>query len=163
MLYASVFMSGAKSSVPLMSKPAPPSPSKPQVAGAEPGAAGRKSGRVQFDERGQAVWEWAVQTGMFDRNATTQRVRALSESAMNLSVEETPAPVTAKAAIAPPRRGDAVTPYDRAPVATPAPKTRAPAPRKQETHGSDPYSQGPAKNPESMTFNPYDRTPTRRR
>ena len=165
MLYASIFVSGAKSSVPLMSKSATPPPSKPPVADAESVAAGRKSGRVQFDDRGQAVWEWAVQTGMFDRNATTQRVRALSESAMNLSVEETAAPVTAKAAIAPPRRGDAVTPYDRAPVAqpAPAPKPRAPAPRKQETQGGDPYSQGPAKNPEAMTFNPYDRAPTRRR
>ena len=110
-----------------MSKPNPPSDTKLPAPGREAASSRAQSGRVQFDERGQAVWEWAVQTGMFDRNATTQRVRALSEAAMNLSIEDTPPPVSgtqaAKAAIAPPKRGDAVTPYDRAPV---APKPAAP-------------------------------------
>lgn len=152
-----------------MSKPVPPSHPKPTAPGGEGAAARRQSGRVQFDERGQAVWEWAVQTGMFDRNADTSRVRALSESAMNLSLDDTPAPKsdvqTAKAAIAPPRRGDAVTPYDRAPAPpkpAPAVKPGPAAPRARDTSGGDPYSRGPAKNPESMTFNPYDRSPKSR-
>ena len=144
-----------------MSKPIPP---KPQNQGAADPAPARRSGRVNFDERGQAIWEWAVQTGMFDRNATSQRVRALSEAAMQLEIVDTPpkTPTT----VAAPRRGDAVTPYDRPvkpTVPPPAAPTRTPAPRPRDTAGGDPYSRGPAKNPESMTFNPYESTPSRRR
>ena len=144
-----------------MSKPTHQPPPKPVGADKAPL---RRSGRVQFDDRGQAVWEWAVQTGMFDRNASTQRVRALSESAMKLELAETPAekPTTTVAA---PRRGDAVTPYDRAaPKAVPAPAKATPPPRRREAAGSDPYSSGPAKRPEAMNFNPYERTqPLKRR
>jgi hypothetical protein len=145
-----------------MSKPIHNPPPKPAAADKAPP---RTSGRVQFDERGQAVWEWAVQTGMFDRNASTQRVRALSESTMKLELAEAPAAKSA-IAVAAPRRGDALTPYDRPdPKAVPAPtpaKT-APAPRQRDAGGSDPYSSGPAKRPEAMNFNPYERTPPRSR
>jgi hypothetical protein len=107
----------------------------------------RKSGRARVDERGQAVWEWAVQTGMFDRNASTARIRALTEAAMSLEIADTPPqkPTQAK-----PVTGN---PYERASVARPGAK---------EPAGSDPYSRGPARKPESMTFNPYERTPTRK-
>jgi hypothetical protein len=145
-----------------MSKPIPQQPPKP--AGADK-APQRSSGRVQFDDRGQAVWEWAVQTGMFDRNVDTQRMRALSESSMKLELAEAPAPRPATAA-AIPRRGDALTPYDRPTaksVPRPAPARTSPAPRRQDSQGSDPYSSGPAKSPEATTFNPYARTPPRSR
>ena len=147
-----------------MSKPIPPQPPQlPKQGSAEPAPA-RKSGRVNFDERGQAIWEWAVETGMFDRNATSQRVRALSESAMQLEVTEAPTPAKTSATVAIPRRGDALSPYDRAekPATAPARKA-APAKPPRDTAGSDPYSRGPAKSPEAMTFNPYEQTPTRRR
>jgi hypothetical protein len=108
-----------------------------------------KSGRVRFDERGQAVWEWAVQTGMFDRNASTQRIRALTEPPAGLEIAETPAP-TPKPVAAAPATGN---PYEPASVARPA---------KKGSTGDDPYSRGPARDPEKMTFNPYDRHPTRK-
>lgn len=120
----------------------PKSTAPPAAPGAE-----RKSGRVQFDERGQAIWEWAVQTGMFDRNASTQRIRALTEGPAGLEIAETP---KAKPAERKPPTGN---PYEHA--ATPSPGAR-------ESAGSDPYSRGPARKPESMTFNPYQRTPTRK-
>jgi hypothetical protein len=53
-----------------------------------------KSGRVQFDARGQAVWEWSVQTGRFDRNASTARVRALSQPGEALELAEAPSSPT---------------------------------------------------------------------
>ena len=117
---------------------------------APPGKPGdeRKSGRVRFDERGQAVWEWAVKTGMFDRNASTQRIRALTEAPVNLEIDEGPTP--AKAAKANPATGN---PYERASVARPSAK---------ETAGSDPYSRGPARRPEDVSFNPYEQKPTRK-
>ena len=85
---------------------------------ASPQAPGR-SGRVNFDERGHAVWEWAVRTGMFDRNASTQRVRALTEAPVKLELEQTlgalprkgstPAKAPAAAAASKPR---SFNPYD---------------------------------------------------
>jgi hypothetical protein len=45
------------------------------------------SGRVQFDDRGQAVWAWEVRTGIFDLNASTARVRALAEPTQDLRVD----------------------------------------------------------------------------
>lgn len=117
---------------------------------APPGKTGeeRKSGRVRFDERGQAVWEWAVKTGMFDRNASTQRIRALTESPVNLQIADAPPPATA--AKAKPASGN---PYERAAVARRGAK---------ESAGSDPYSRGPARKPEDVSFNPYERKPTRK-
>ena len=145
-----------------MSKPTHQPPPKPFGADKAPSPS---SGRVQFDDRGQAVWEWAVQTGMFDRNASTQRVRALSESAMKLEIAETPEAKPEATAVAAPRRGDALTPYD-SPAAkpVPAPAKAAPLPRRRDAAGTDPYSSGPAKRPEAMNFNPYERTqPLKRR
>lgn len=112
----------------------------------------RKSGRVRFDERGQAVWEWAVQTGMFDRNASTQRIRALTEAPVNLALDETL--TTPKAAANKPATGN---PYERVAVAKPSAK-----PGKKESAGSDPYSRGPARRPENVSFNPYERNPSRK-
>lgn len=173
-----------------------PKPSAPPAkAGAE-----RKSGRVRFDERGQAVWEWAVQTGMFDRNASTQRIRALTEAPVNLQLDDTV--TTPKPARAKPATGN---PYERVTVAKPgntppagAPRVRSlteapvelrledtlvtakpaaqpkPAngnpyervavtkPGKNEAAGSDPYSRGPARRPENVSFNPYERNPNRK-
>ena len=120
---------------------------KPNAPPAKPGEE-RKSGRVRFDERGQAVWEWAVQTGMFDRNASTQRIRALTEAPVNLQLDETA--TTTKPAQAKPTTGN---PYERVAVAKPG---------KKESAGSDPYSRGPARRPENVSFNPYERKPTRK-
>jgi hypothetical protein len=134
-----------------MSKPTPSPQQNPTSAGDK--SAARSSGRVQFDERGQAIWAWAVETGMFDRNASSQRVRALSESAMELEIAETP--ITKPNAVPLPQKGSAFTPYDSQPAPRPG--------SAREARGGDPYSRGAAKNPEAMTFNPYDRTPAKPR
>jgi len=55
--------------------------------------------------------------------------------------------------------GAPVTPSARA-SARPARPTHG---AEKDHKGSDPYSRGPARSPEAMTFNPYDRTPTRKR
>jgi hypothetical protein len=106
---------------------------------------------VQFDERGQAVWEWAVRTGMFDRNASTQRVRALTETPVKLELEQTLGAIKRKtpAGSEPAKAPASFNPYEPA-------KTRS-TPR--DTAGTDPYSRGGAKRPESVTFNPYERRP----
>jgi|SRR6185437_4947757 len=38
------------------------------------------SGRIAFDERGNATWEWRTDTGTFSREIDTQRLKALQES-----------------------------------------------------------------------------------
>ncbi|MCX7056207.1 MAG: hypothetical protein NTZ79_03195 [Proteobacteria bacterium] len=134
-----------------MSKPTVPPTQKSNNASSD--SATRKSGRVQFDERGQAIWAWAVETGTFDRNASTQRVRALSESTVPLEIADNPA--TKPNAVPLPQKGAAFTPYDTHAAKHPA--------RSHDTRGSDPYSRGAAKSPEAVTFNPYDRTPPKRR
>jgi hypothetical protein len=49
------------------------------------------SGRVQFDERGNAVWEWSVATGAFGREVSTQRLQKLEHPALSIA-EDAPTP-----------------------------------------------------------------------
>ncbi len=132
---------------PPASKPAPGAPDKATPAP----AAAMGSGRVQFDERGQAVWEWAVRTGMFDRDASTQRVRALTETPVKLELEQTLGAIKRTTATQhpAPKAPASFNPYEAA-------KSKA---NPKESGGTDPYSRGGAKRPETVTFNPYERKP----
>jgi hypothetical protein len=85
-------------------RPEPPAP--PADAPKEQ----RPSGRVRFDHRGQAVWEWAVRTGMYDRNASTQRIRALTDTPVKLEIAEV---LETKPEPEPAPRSD--NPYERVP------------------------------------------------
>ena len=40
-----------------------------------------QSGRVAYDERGQPVWEWRVDTGVFSRDVDTKQVRQIQDDA----------------------------------------------------------------------------------
>jgi hypothetical protein len=57
-------------------------------AGAKSGAA-KSTGRVKFDERGTAVWEWSIATGAFGREVTTERLQKLEHPAMSLADDAT--------------------------------------------------------------------------
>lgn len=51
------------------------------------------SGRIAFDARGNAVWEWRTETGDFKSEVDTQTVRALQEdSSGKLGMAPTPTP-----------------------------------------------------------------------
>jgi hypothetical protein len=52
-----------------------------------------KSGRVTFDERGQSVWEWRVDTDQYSSDVDTKTVRQIQEE-VNVTLAED-APVTA--------------------------------------------------------------------
>jgi hypothetical protein len=60
-------------------KPPPAPPAGPQT---DP-----QSGHVQFDSRGNAVWEWRTETGQFSTEINTQRLKKLVDS--DLSLEQT--------------------------------------------------------------------------
>lgn len=43
------------------------------------------TGRVTFDERGNAVWEWSVATGAFGREVSTARLHKLEHPALSIA------------------------------------------------------------------------------
>jgi len=90
------------------SKPPPP---PDQAAPEDEKAEGRKSGRVTFDERGNAVWEWSMSTGIFGRNVDTKRLKKLE--ANDLKIEEEPVPKTKGLSVQPSAQpGGGIDPYN---------------------------------------------------
>jgi len=51
----------------------------------------KESGRVKFDERGNAIWEWAISTGVFNREGSTERLKKLENPGLSLA-EDAPTP-----------------------------------------------------------------------
>jgi hypothetical protein len=73
-------------------------PPKAGVAGAGkpsaadgPADAKKQTGRVQFDERGNAIWEWAIATGAFGREVSTERLQKLENPGLSLA-DDAPTP-----------------------------------------------------------------------
>ncbi|MGH8188727.1 MAG: hypothetical protein ACREUC_19370 [Steroidobacteraceae bacterium] len=52
-----------------------------------PPDAKKSSGRVAFDERGNSVWEWQLETGVYSRDVNTQKLKKLELD--ELSIAET--------------------------------------------------------------------------
>ena len=46
---------------------------------------------MQFDERGNAIWEWAVSTGAFGREVSTERMKKLENPGLSLA-DDAPTP-----------------------------------------------------------------------
>jgi hypothetical protein len=72
----------------------------------------KRSGRVAFDSRGNSVWEWQLETGVYSRDVSTQKLKKLDLG--DLSIAETvvePGPLSLQDE-AP---GGGFNPYDRAP------------------------------------------------
>lgn len=71
------------------SNPAPRGKTAPSSK-KDPG--GEKStGRVKFDERGNAVWEWQVATGAFGVEVSTQRLQKLENPTLSIA-DDAPTP-----------------------------------------------------------------------
>jgi len=52
-----------------------------------PDADSKRSGRVSFDSRGNSVWEWQLETGVYSRDVNTQKLKKLDLG--DLSIAET--------------------------------------------------------------------------
>ena len=74
------------------SKPtAKPAPGEPAEPSPQPEGGSKSTGRVKFDERGNAVWEWAVTTGAFGMEVSTQRLQKLEHPALSIA-DDAPTP-----------------------------------------------------------------------
>jgi hypothetical protein len=61
--------------------------SRPAEQSSEHAADGKRSGRISYDDRGNSVWEWQLQTGVYSRDINTQRLKKLDLN--DLSIAET--------------------------------------------------------------------------
>jgi len=74
------------------SKPVPkPAPSEPITPSSNKETGDKSTGRVKFDERGNAVWEWQVTTGAFGAEVSTQRLQKLEHPALSIA-DDAPTP-----------------------------------------------------------------------
>ncbi len=69
----------------------PPKPGVRDTVDEAPELADNISGRVKFDDRGNAVWEWSVATGAFGREVSTERLKRLENPALSIA-EDAPTP-----------------------------------------------------------------------
>jgi hypothetical protein len=70
---------------------AKPAPSEPDSPSAKNATGDKSTGRVKFDERGNAVWEWQVATGAFGVEVSTQRLQRLEHPALSIA-DDAPTP-----------------------------------------------------------------------
>ena len=90
---------------------------KPENAEGKPGES-RSSGRVGFDARGNPIWEWQLETGVYSRDVTTQRLKKLDLGDLSLADTakhkklEVPDPKEKKAPPAKLMPGGGFNPYD---------------------------------------------------
>ena len=74
------------------SKPPPAGKKTPPDAPAEtPEPPAKRTGRVKFDDRGNAVWEWALTSGEFGSEGTTARIKKLENPHLAIA-EDAPTP-----------------------------------------------------------------------
>ena len=70
---------------------AQPAPGEPNAPSSKNATGDKSTGRVKFDERGNAVWEWQVTTGAFGVEVSTQRLQKLEHPALSIA-DDAPTP-----------------------------------------------------------------------
>jgi hypothetical protein len=73
----------------------------------------KRSGRVGFDSRGNSVWEWQLETGVYSRDVNTQKLKKLDLG--DLSIAETGIQKRPPGLEDEPQPGGGFNPYDNAP------------------------------------------------
>lgn len=91
-------------------------PIDPAASGPGESPGEKRSGRVTFDSRGNSVWEWQLETGVYSRDVNTQKLKKLDLG--ELSIAET---AIQKGPLAledePPAPGGGFNPYNHGPQA----------------------------------------------
>jgi hypothetical protein len=103
-------------------KPSPAGSAKPSAHDAR--TPPDRTGRVKFDDRGNAVWEWSIATGAFGQEVTTARIEKLEHPSLAIAEEAPISSETVKANPLGTKKG--YDPYDSGKLA------KAGAPRKKD-------------------------------
>jgi hypothetical protein len=85
----------------------------------------KRSGRVGFDDRGNSVWEWQLETGVYSRDVSTQRLKKLDLNELSIAdtaINKKPTGLTPETKSSPgfnpynssPTVGGGSSPYDTA-------------------------------------------------
>jgi hypothetical protein len=97
----------------------PPSPdSQPadKLKSEEPSASeSKRSGRVSFDSRGNSVWEWQLETGVYSRDVSTQKLKKLDLGDLSIAETAIQKGPLATAEGQNPAAGGGFNPYNNAP------------------------------------------------
>ena len=76
----------------------------------------KSSGRVAFDARGNPIWEWQLETGVYSRDVSTQKLQKLNLGDLSIAetaIQKRPAGLAELAkAKTPPMPGGGSNPYD---------------------------------------------------
>jgi hypothetical protein len=125
----------------------PQDKSRPAPPPAVPNEDNKRSGRVGFDERGNSVWEWQLETGVYSRDISTQKLRKLDLDELSIAETASNKRPPGLGGTKAPMPGGGFNPYDNAPAAgggfnpydnahalgkkmQPAPKSAAQPPKK---------------------------------
>jgi len=57
---------------------------RPPPANPEPSEQ-KRTGRVSFDDRGNSVWEWQLETGVYSRDVNTQKLKKLNLDELSIA------------------------------------------------------------------------------
>jgi hypothetical protein len=71
-----------RAAAPTLQRPPPPAPQSAAAA-----VTNNNTGRVKHDDRGNAIWEWAMATGAINIDSATHRLRKLDVSSLSLADE----------------------------------------------------------------------------
>lgn len=93
-----------------MSDPKDKDPKPVEESGGE-----KRSGRAGFDERGNSVWEWQLETGVYSRDVTTQKLKKLELGELSIAETATNPRPTGFGTTEPKTPGGGFNPYDSSP------------------------------------------------
>lgn len=77
----------SQDSSPQSSQQSPGKATADAATGDQPPAGDQRSGRISYDDRGNSVWEWQLETGVYSRDISTQRLKKLELD--DLSIADT--------------------------------------------------------------------------
>lgn len=131
---------------------------KPDDLPPEPQPEHKSSGRVAFDARGNPIWEWQLETGVYSRDVNTQKLKKLNLGELSLVDTGTHKKLAGVEPEAPTIRkampGGGFNPYDSAPKQedrqSPYDKARAAAANKQAAATPPPKPAAPPRSPADL-------------